>query len=248
LKRFKDFVVVVFFFFFSSSFLLRDKMNRILARSESHFMGLSVQQQQELEPLMSSDAEQAFSETEVSVDPVAVVAPPTQSWLRVFVSKLQASESSERHYWLLGQLVVIAFVAFVWPIELCFPRIWPYFPYFVAVDSIADILFVSDTVLTALSRRSAVVSDFWFWLDIFSVLPADIFVWNPLWLHFALRGNRLLRLVHVRAFVFEFQRYSIKSTAVLFLSLALALLFIANAFSCVYVGISFVQNFSTPWG
>ncbi len=110
--------------------------------------------------------------------------------------------------------------------ELCFEAVWASFPYFVVFDSLADLIFLSDVLLRfAFDANRAILKDVWFWVDVVALIPADLFVWDPIWLHFLLRINRLLRLAEARGYAFEFQRYSVRSTFILFMTLAVVLFF-----------------------
>jgi CRP-like cAMP-binding protein len=220
-----------------------------LERSESHFMGLSVQQ--ELTPLFSeSDSEGLVGTHAPSSRAAAADVAPRRALS--LVQRLAVVDSRERHYWLLLQLIGIAVIVFIWPLELAFRSIWAGegFIAFVVLDYVCDAIFVADMILGFVCAKDKAkhVRSVWFWIDVLAVVPADLFVWNPLWLHFVLRANRVLRLARAREYAFEFERFSVKGRLILVIKLALSLLFISNAFSCSYVALSFLEGFSTPWG
>ncbi len=225
------------------------KMERLLSRSESHFMGLSAQQ--ELEPLFpESEGEQSDGggKPQVSARFESRSVKPSLS----VVQRLAVVDSQERHWWLLVQLVALAYFVLMWPIELAFlsPERGDAVIGFAVADYLCDALFIADLVLQFLCReeKKAMLQSAWFWVDVLAMVPADVAVWHPVWLHFVLRANRLLRLARAREYAFEFERFSARGRMILVIKLALSLLFISNAFACAYVGMSFLEGFSTNWG
>ena len=119
----------------------------------------------------------------------------------------------------------------------------PTFIALVVVDYLVDLYFVSDTVLNAYSLRGEYLKSAWFLLDVLSVVPVDVFLWNPVLLHFALRCNRFIRLANVPNYIFKIERYSKKAMYVSMLKLAAALVLLANLFASAKIGISYVEGF-----
>ena len=119
----------------------------------------------------------------------------------------------------------------------------PTFIVLVVVDYLVDLCFVFDSALSAYSLRGEYLKSAWFLLDVLSVVPVDPFFWNPVWLHFALRCNRFIRLVNVPKYIFEVERYSKKASYIALLKLAAALVLLANLFASLKIGISYVEGF-----
>ena len=157
-----------------------------------------------------------------------------------FLKEISMPESEARRYWMMVQLVATAYICAFLPIELAFQAVWvgPAFIVVVILDYLVDLCFVSDSALSAYSLRGEYLKSIWCVLDVLSVLPLDLFFWNPVWLHFALRCNRFLRLCNVPHYIFSVERFSKKATYVAMLKLAVALVLLANLFASAKIGIS----------
>lgn len=172
---------------------------------------------------------------------------PTRIW-----RALEPPEGVARRYLALLHTLAVAWNALMIPVIIAArlygsQGVWDYVIY--VFDYLFDLVFLFHLVVSIKTPRDrAQYLRTWFILDVVSVIPVDLAFWSPPWLHAVLRCNRLLRILHINFSISLYERFSMKGPIFVQLAKLLsALLVVTHWVSCLWLLLSYAQNFATPW-
>jgi CRP-like cAMP-binding protein len=155
-------------------------------------------------------------------------------------------DSRIRRVWDAAQFFIVCYVGVVIPLRIGFNitewRAWA------APDVIGDVMFLMDIVmniLTTYELEGEVVKDrsdifwryfrSWFWLDVISVIPAEIVAagideYTPIY-----RANRFIRFLRIGGYFATWERdSSIKPTLIRLMKSAISFLYFTHFIGCMY--------------